>query len=78
MTSAAEPRMAEALLCGQAIAWPNLQQTENEVLCALCNAFPCLLRKAQVSLHDLPVQLVEHIVEKRQGAAQDNIADDAY
>eukprot|EP00441_Pelagodinium_beii_P024212 CAMPEP_0197653256 /NCGR_PEP_ID=MMETSP1338-20131121/34944_1 /TAXON_ID=43686 ORGANISM="Pelagodinium beii, Strain RCC1491" /NCGR_SAMPLE_ID=MMETSP1338 /ASSEMBLY_ACC=CAM_ASM_000754 /LENGTH=213 /DNA_ID=CAMNT_0043228297 /DNA_START=245 /DNA_END=886 /DNA_ORIENTATION=+ len=74
---ASKPRMAHGLICCEAITSPHLQQPEDEVQRTLGNVFPSLLGKAQVSLNDLAVQFVKHIVEKRQGAAEQHISDHA-
>mmetsp|Transcript_142863 Transcript_142863/g.397988 ORF Transcript_142863/g.397988 Transcript_142863/m.397988 type:complete len:403 (+) Transcript_142863:137-1345(+) len=76
--AAAEPWVAQGLVRGEAVARAHLQQAEDEVQGALGHILPSLLGEAEVTLDNLPVQLVQHVVEEGQRAAQQHVGDDTH
>mmetsp|Transcript_28409 Transcript_28409/g.78082 ORF Transcript_28409/g.78082 Transcript_28409/m.78082 type:complete len:220 (+) Transcript_28409:175-834(+) len=70
---APEPRVAHRLLRCEAIAGSHLKQPQDEVKSTLGNILPCLLGETEVTLDNLTVELVQHLVEKRQGSTEEDI-----
>mmetsp|Transcript_9010 Transcript_9010/g.23323 ORF Transcript_9010/g.23323 Transcript_9010/m.23323 type:complete len:234 (-) Transcript_9010:377-1078(-) len=73
--SSTQPWMAKRLISSEPVTSAHLQQSEDEVQGSLRYIFPRLLREAQITLHNLPIQLVQHIMEERQGSAQQHVGD---
>mmetsp|Transcript_17562 Transcript_17562/g.41231 ORF Transcript_17562/g.41231 Transcript_17562/m.41231 type:complete len:247 (+) Transcript_17562:235-975(+) len=75
---ASKPGVAQGLVGCEAVARAHLQESQDEVKCSLGDVLPGLLWKAEVPLHYLPVELVQHVVEEWQRTTQEHISDDAY
>mmetsp|Transcript_34654 Transcript_34654/g.83710 ORF Transcript_34654/g.83710 Transcript_34654/m.83710 type:complete len:292 (-) Transcript_34654:126-1001(-) len=68
-----QPRMVQSLLRSEAVSGSTLEQTQHKIRSALGHFPPLLVRKTDVPLHNLSIQLVQHGVKKRQSARQQHV-----
>lgn len=75
LANTAQPGMVESLIRSEAVTWLDLQKTEDKVYRSRSTASPGRLWKAKVSLDNLSIELMKHVVEEGERATQDNVAD---